>query len=881
MKARKFFAFVAGAAMLFGAVGCTTDDAEKANDTEKCVITVAPESVATTLEGGDCAVTVTTNGSWTASCDVEGVAVTPAEGTGNAEVVITVPETDKARNFSVVFNAEKMVTVEGYSSLSHDDATVTVYQNASGDDSVETNVAEVRALLEALNPTKNGVEVTAEIAAMTLTGVVIAEPDSNMGNNKTIAIQDDDNAANGGLTIYCTDNVSDDLEIGNIVNINLTGAKAALYGGQLQVSNIASTAIVADGSANVTAIDVTLDNILDYESQYVKLSGVSPVQSFVGQAWNDTGSTRNVTFTTEDGKTFDVRVSAYASFKDEIIPGKTGSLCGCAGVYNGAVQLWPQTSSDIQLTNDIVSLTADDIVGVSADGVADATAEINAMNISGAITATPDGVVVTKAEVSGSTLTYTVSANTTADTREGSIVLSAAGVEDVTIKVSQLAAGKTTIDIKDVIADAEVTIRGLVSAVGSKAAVLTDATGSILLYYNKVPAVALGDDVEVKGTAIRYKGFPTNSLQIDMTTVAEGDVVVHSSGNTVSYNPTVLDGAAIDGMVGKDADCIEVQFEGTLNIGQYANVTIEGGNKQASLYYVDTNNYAAYNGAKVVVKGYVTGTYNYLNVLPYSVTSEAKVIMCDDIVVPADGATDEVANFTALNITGAITATPDGVVVTKAEVSGSTVIYSVGANTGEAREGSITLSGDGVVVVVKVSQAKKPAEGAGSYELTLADITSITYSDSWCDWTKTAADGSLWSGFAYKQTKYYQFSWSDKDGKNAPSADQNKAYMLLPAVPAGKTITKITITPYVEGNTTTTNGRKFVVLPADFAYTTTIDSAATEAVNAAYAISAATVKNSTDPIVIDLSGVANLPQQVQVRAILGAAYISSIKVEFE
>lgn len=85
-------------------------------------------------------------------------------------------------------------------------------------------------------------------------------------------------------------------------------------------------------------------------------------------------------------------------------------------------------------------LSADDITGISADGVADASATITIKNIE-TVTATPDGTVVTSASVSGSTLTYTVSANETSETREGSIILSADGVEDVTMKVFQKAAG--------------------------------------------------------------------------------------------------------------------------------------------------------------------------------------------------------------------------------------------------------------------------------------------------------------------------------------------------------------------------------------------------------------------------------------------------------
>lgn len=58
---------------------------------------------------------------------------------------------------------------------------------------------------------------------------------------------------------------------------------------------------------------------------------------------------------------------------------------------------------------------------------------------------------------------------------------------------------------------------------------------------------------------------------------------------------------------------------GTVSAGQYVNISVEGANKQGSLYYINSDDYADFNGKKVTVKGYITGTYNYLNVLPYSV----------------------------------------------------------------------------------------------------------------------------------------------------------------------------------------------------------------------------------------------------------------------
>ncbi|MBQ1200496.1 MAG: BACON domain-containing protein, partial [Alistipes sp.] len=84
------------------------------------------------------------------------------------------------------------------------------------------------------------------------------------------------------------------------------------------------------------------------------------------------------------------------------------------------------------------SITADNIRGVAVEGVTDATATFTSENLTEAITVTCDGIVVTAASVAESTITYTVSENTTELTREGWIKLAANGVEK-TITVSQLA----------------------------------------------------------------------------------------------------------------------------------------------------------------------------------------------------------------------------------------------------------------------------------------------------------------------------------------------------------------------------------------------------------------------------------------------------------
>ena len=171
-----------------------------------------------------------------------------------------------------------------------------------------------------------------------------------------------------------------------------------------------------------------------------------------------------------------------------------------------------------------------------------------------------------------------------------------------------------TVAINTITADGTYTVEGIVVAVAAKAYVIADQTGSLLVY-GAEHGRTLMEKVTIEGTVSRYKGYNTNSLQMAATTTT-----VVSTDNTYEYKPLVVDGATLDAMVGADAACIEVQVTGVISVGSYANVTVEGATKQASLYYVNTADYAAFNGKNVVVKGYVTGTYNYLNILPYSVT---------------------------------------------------------------------------------------------------------------------------------------------------------------------------------------------------------------------------------------------------------------------
>lgn len=103
--------------------------------------------------------------------------------------------------------------------------------------------------------------------------------------------------------------------------------------------------------------------------------------------------------------------------------------------------------SDIKLISykDVLPLTepilsADKAITVPAVGIENGSMSITVKNIK-TVNTSVDGTVVTSASVSGDILTYTVSKNETTDIRKGFITLSAEGVDNVTIEVTQNGVG--------------------------------------------------------------------------------------------------------------------------------------------------------------------------------------------------------------------------------------------------------------------------------------------------------------------------------------------------------------------------------------------------------------------------------------------------------
>ena len=161
--------------------------------------------------------------------------------------------------------------------------------------------------------------------------------------------------------------------------------------------------------------------------------------------------------------------------------------------------------------------------------------------------------------------------------------------------IAEIAAGaeNAAIDLKDV----------LVTGVTLKSYVITDATGSILVFANTDPKVKVGDKINVTGTTGKHSGL----MQITTPTAT-----VVSSGNAVSY-PAPLE--LTEAKMKEDAPTAVtyVSFTGTVKKdGTYYNIFVGSYTaKDLSCSYY-TGNMEGFVGSDIKVEGwYVGGNPHY------------------------------------------------------------------------------------------------------------------------------------------------------------------------------------------------------------------------------------------------------------------------------
>ena len=177
--------------------------------------------------------------------------------------------------------------------------------------------------------------------------------------------------------------------------------------------------------------------------------------------------------------------------------------------------------------------------------------------------------------------------------------------------------------------DDVVEVKGYISAVSTQGPILTDNTGSILLY--KYTDLAIGDEVTVNGTIRAYN----NGFQFDYS---KGDVSVEKTGETtVTYPAEVLDitGAYADELLTARMEneyAYYAKMTGTVSVsGNYYNFNLPGAETAVGSIYGATDELKAQltDGMECTLYGYffsiskTGGAPKYINIIVTSVEAAA------------------------------------------------------------------------------------------------------------------------------------------------------------------------------------------------------------------------------------------------------------------
>lgn len=196
--------------------------------------------------------------------------------------------------------------------------------------------------------------------------------------------------------------------------------------------------------------------------------------------------------------------------------------------------------------------------------------------------------------------------------------------------------------INEVKVRSEYTIKGQISAICNQGYILSDATGSLLVYYGSsfvADDYKVGMEIQVSGNGSQYNG----GLQL---APKSGTEVIYSNNPYVYPAPQTMDGALMNTLRdkilanGSKGTMPEyVQFDATVtSTGNYTNFTVEGGETTGSAYQLTKSAQSLFTkDEKVAIKGYIlsvntdrnTKKPTYVNFVVTEVNGKATAPMGD------------------------------------------------------------------------------------------------------------------------------------------------------------------------------------------------------------------------------------------------------------
>ena len=278
------------------------------------------------------------------------------------------------------------------------------------------------------------------------------------------------------------------------------------------------------------------------------------------------------------------------------------------------------------------------------------------------------------------------------------ITLSAEGLEPVTCTVER--AAFKTVSIADALAGGKIAqVEGTVSAICTQGYVITDASGSALVYYGKSydKTYKVGDKLQIVATPSLYNFGPQFGVPTSETVLGSGEFTYPS--------PKLLDAAtcdqyiaAIDGKTGtvdKVVDMVYSKLIGTLSVsGSYYNVIIDGTDKaQGSIYNATpeiVEKLKALDGKKIEIRGMFSSISGkkYINLVVTSVEEYKEDTTVYDKISEVAASTDKEKEY---NVKGTVAAVyARGALITDGT---GYILYYKNADSGYAIGDIVTVKG--------------------------------------------------------------------------------------------------------------------------------------------------------------------------------------------
>ena len=335
-----------------------------------------------------------------------------------------------------------------------------------------------------------------------------------------------------------------------------------------------------------------------------------------------------------------------------------------------------------------------------------------------------------------------------------------------------------------------------VMAIHKKGYILGDATGTIYVYANSEPTVAVGNKILISGTTDNYYG----TVQIKSATIEEND----GSTATPTYpEPVDLTGLEAFNAFTVNTDKIDITYAKLSGVMQSSGYFLkrDGANHDIQL----SNIYESYTdlaGAEFTVTGYIYGFNagsNYYQVIPVSVETKP-YLKAEKTEVECAGS-DTSVSFAIKSNTSWTVSCDDAWIIdyTKSGNGDGSVTVSFAENSGAQRTATFTVKATGLAdeVITLRQQAAGTVAPVLVYTLSPVEGKDNSYASAGAD---IDVDGITWSVQGNNTMVPWRIGGKNLSGEKrlvystAPIADNIKKVVVEHGAASSITVDNLTLT---------------------------------------------------------------------------------------